>query len=563
MPRTDDLDDDWWRDAVVYQIYPRSFRDGDGDGIGDLAGIRRGLTYLADLGVDAIWISPWYPSPMVDAGYDVADHRDVDPVFGSLAEAEELVAAAHRLRLRVLLDLVPNHTSDRHPWFTHALRAAPGSPERDRYIFRNGTGYRGDQPPNNWRSSFGGPAWTRTADDDGQPGQWYLHLFAPEQPDLNWDSPEVRADFDATLRFWFDRGVDGFRIDVAHGLAKAPGLPNVDAGAASRPGYDHPHRDRDDAQRIFRRWREIGDGYAPRRVFVAEAWVSGQERLTRYLRPGVLHTAFNFDYLTAPWRADHLRAVIDAALAAHDAVGAPVTWLLSNHDVPRHLSRYAREQPDRPVRSFEEMQPGPPDLAAGTRRARGAALLMLALPGDVYLYQGEELGLPEVEDLPPAVRQDPVALRGRQRRGEDADGDSAAVGRDGCRVPLPWAGEVPPYGFGPDDGAAPWLPQPASWAPLSVAAQTGRPGSTLELYRQALRRRRSAVPRGSGLRWLDAPDGVLAFGRGDNFRCLVNLSADRVPLPTDIPVALTSGDLAADGGLPPDTAAWLARSRGG
>lgn len=550
MPRSDDPDD-WWREAVGYQIYPRSFRDGDGDGVGDLAGIRRGLAYLADLGVDAIWISPWYVSPMVDGGYDVADHRDVDPVLGNLAEAEELVAAAHRLGLRVLLDLVPNHTSDRHRWFREALRAGPGSPERERYLFRDGRGRHGDQPPNNWRSIFGGPAWTRTVDGDGRPGQWYLHLFAPQQPDLNWNSAEVRADFDATLRFWFDRGVDGFRIDVAHGLAKAPGLPDVDAGAAAGPGHDHPHWDRDDAQPIFRRWRRIGNGYAPRRVFVAEAWVSGQERLTRYLRPGALHAAFNFDYLTAPWRPDHLRAVIDAALAAHEAVGAPVTWLLSNHDVPRHLSRYARPQPDRPVRRVEEMRPDPPDLATGTRRARAAALVMLALPGNVYLYQGEELGLPEVEDLPPELRQDPVARHGAANGGP--------AGRDGCRVPLPWSGEAPPYGFGPD-GSVPWLPQPASWARLSVAAQTGRPTSTLELYRRALALRRNCVPHGTRLRWLHAPPGVLAFGRGDGFRCLANLSTDPVPLPADPPVALVSGDLTAGGGLPPDTAAWLAGS---
>lgn len=550
----------WWRTAVIYQIYIRSFADGNGDGIGDIAGLRARLPYLRELGVDALWINPWYPSPMADGGYDVADYRAIDPSFGTLAEAEEMIAEAHAHGLRVLLDIVPNHTSDAHRWFTEALAAAPGSPERDRYVFRDGKGPDGAEPPNDWRSCFGGPAWTRTTCPDGTPGQWYLHLFAPGQPDLNWASREVRAEFESILRFWLDRGVDGFRIDVAHGLAKDPALPDLGIPAEAVFAHDrhregHPHWDLDEVHEIYQTWRKITDSYAGDRVFVAEAHVR-DDRLAQYVRPDELHTAFAFAFLRAPWRAAELRDVIDESLSTLGAVGAPSTWVLSNHDVPRHVTRYGR--PETQVRAHTGAAPGaaaaPLDLALGLRRARAAALLMLALPGSSYLYQGEELGLWEVEDLPQELLTDPTW----ERSGH------TVRGRDGCRVPLPWSGTVAPFGFGPP-GSTPWLPQPEQWRESTARAQSGKVGSMLELYRSALRLRREQPGfAGESLRWLEAPEGVLAFERDPGLRCVVNLSAMPQPLPQGWGVLLTS-DRVDDGRLPPDTAAWLwggARRRG-
>ena len=419
----------WWRTAVVYQVYIRSFADGNGDGIGDLAGLRSKLGYLADLGVDAIWINPWYPSPMVDAGYDVADFRDIEPDYGTLAEAEALLEEARAAGIRVIIDIVPNHTSHLHAWFQAALRDEPGA--RDRYIFREGRGERGELPPNDWTSNFGGPAWTRLDDGaseatgdghgaseatgDGHGASeatgdahstWYLHLFAPEQPDLNWENPEVRADFEDVLRFWFDRGVDGFRIDVAHGLAKDPAMPDAGERDGAHHLGAHPAYDQDAVHEVYRGWRAVANSYADK-VFVAEAWVPDNERLSRYLRPDELHTAFQFDFLRAPWRADLIRAVIDDALAQAEHVGAPATWVLSNHDVPRVATRYARSQPEHPIESEWERARWAgeqPDLALGRRRARAAALLQLALPGTAYVYQGEELGL---RSRGPAARRTP------------------------------------------------------------------------------------------------------------------------------------------------------------
>ncbi len=551
----------WWRDAVIYQVYIRSFADGDGDGLGDIAGLRSRLGYLADLGVDALWINPWYPSPMADAGYDVADYRAVEPRFGSLEDAEALLHEAHEAGLRVLLDIVPNHTSDRHAWFVEALAAGPGSPARDRYLFRPGRGDAGDLPPNEWQSVFGGSAWERVTEPDGTPGEWYLHLFAPEQPDVNWEHPEVRADFEETLRFWFDRGVDGFRIDVAHSLVKQDGLPDaedldwprhpveVDGELRRSPWQPHPFWDRDEVHEIYRDWRRIADSYDPPRVFVAEAWVDEPERLARYLRTDELHTAFNFTYLQAPWDAGYLRHVITETLDELGAVGAPATWVLSNHDVARHVSRYAREQ-EVPGSSVMQLLGRPADLDLGRRRARAAVLLTLGLPGSAYVYQGEELGLPEVEDLPEDVLDDPTWERsGHTDRG-----------RDGCRVPVPWSGTRPPYGFSPEGVTAqPWLPQPDDWAGLTVEAETGDPGSMLELYRSALRLRRATPGLGDGsLSWLDLPTGVLGFTRESGLACVVNVSAAHAELPTGYDVLLSS-DALVDGGLPAATSAWLIR----
>ena len=541
----------WWRSAVIYEVYIRSFADGDG--IGDISGLRARLSHLADLGVDALWITPWYPSPMKDGGYDVADYRAIDPRFGTLAEARQLIGEAHGLGLRVLLDLVPNHVSDQHPWFREALAATPGSSSRARFIFRDGRGPAGADPPNNWRSNFGGPAWTRVVEPDGRPGQWYLHLFTPAQPDLDWTNQEVRDEFASIMRFWFELGVDGFRIDVAHGLAKAPGLPDFGAVAWPPPPgehVDHPHWDRDEVHEIYREWRALGDAYAEPRVFVAEAWVPGPERLARYVRADELHTAFNFDFLLSPWQAEALRDSIVAAVRAHEAVGAAPTWVLSNHDTVREVSRYARPQGVRPLRRVGDLLDLPSDLATGRRRARAAALLMLALPGGAYVYQGEELGLAEVKDLPDEVLQDPAwSQSGHTDRG-----------RDGCRVPLPWSGLEPPFGFSPPDATGrPWLPQPAEWRDQTVEAQTAAGGSTLELYRHALRIRRTHAALGDGtLSWLPAPAGVLAFTREPGFTCIVNLSADPMAPPSAGKLLISSGPLDAGGRIPGDTAAWFA-----
>ena len=537
----------WWRDAVIYQVYVRSFADANGDGIGDLAGVRSKLSYLADLGIDAMWFTPWYASPMADGGYDVADYRSIDPAFGTLAEAEALISEAAELGIRTIVDIVPNHVSDRHGWFQAALAAGPGSPERERFWFRPGRGKDGDEMPTHWRSNFSGPAWTRTRNPDGSPGEWYLHLFSSEQPDLNWSHPDVRREHEEILRFWFDRGVAGVRIDSAALLVKDPALPEIPADP--RPG-EHPNTDRDELHDIYRSWRVIADSYATPRVLVGEIWLPDVDRFAKYLRPDELHTAFNFDFLGRPWDARSLRASIDATLAAHAPVGAPATWVLSNHDVTRPVTRYGQSDSSF---SFAAKQRGiPTDLDVGRRRARAAALLTAALPGSLYVYQGDELGLDEVQDLPEDQLSDPMYFRSG---GTDP-------GRDGCRVPLPWAGDAPPFRFSPAGARSePWLRQPDHWAGLTVAAQQDDPGSMLNLYRAALRIRRGEASLGEGpMRWLPSPDGVLAFARDDRFVSITNLSAAPVALPGDAVVLLASGDL-SDGSLPTDVTAWLRLER--
>ncbi|CAN5172884.1 glycoside hydrolase family 13 protein [soil metagenome] len=555
---------EWWRHAVIYQVYPRSFADATGDGIGDLPGITSRLDHLARLGVDAIWLSPFYRSPQADAGYDVADYRDVDPLFGTLADCDVLLERAHRLGLRVIIDLVPNHTSDEHVWFRAALAAGPGSPERARYLFREGKGPGGELPPNNWTSIFGGPAWTRTTDPDGRPGQWYLHLFDTRQPDLDWTNPEVRAEFESILRFWLDRGVDGFRIDVAHGLVKAPGLPDWDGEASmiegsadddgsSGTGDSGPMFDQDGVHDVYRSWHQVLAEYDGDRALVAEAWVEPLERLVRYVRPDEMHQAFNFSFLTTHWDAAALRTVVTASLAASDDVGAPTTWVLSNHDVVRHTSRLGLAEPgSRPngIGAGDEQ----PDEQLGLRRARAATLLMLALPGSAYLYQGEELGLPEHTALDDDLRQDPAWWRsGYTERG-----------RDGCRVPLPWVAEAPGFGFSPT--GASWLPQPTSWATYALDAQRGARGSTYELYREALRLRRDFHLGSGSLCWVDgdhhdAAAPVLAFANRDVY-VAANLGSEPIALPRSetLHVLLASGELTTtdDGTIlvPSDTTVW-------
>ena len=535
----------WWRSAAIYQLYIRSFADGNGDGIGDLAGIRAHLRYLAELGVDAIWFNPWYPSPMSDAGYDISDYRDIDPAFGTLADADALISEAHAYGIKIIIDVVPNHGSDRHPWFAEALAAAPGSPARDQFWFRPGRGEAGEFPPNDWQSIFGGSAWTRAAAPDGSPGEWYLHLFAPEQPDFNWANAEVRQEFENVLRFWFDRGADGIRIDSAALLTKDPELPEV--GPDQPPGPGHPYSDRDDVHDIYRSWRAVADEYSGR-VLIGEIWLPDPVRLARYIGPGELHTVFNFPYLSCPWDAAELRAVIDHTLGLHALVGAPATWVLSNHDVDRIVSRYGRADTAFSLQQRPYFHSFGVDLQFGTRRARAAALLTMALPGSVYVYQGEELGLWEVLDIPDDLRQDPI-----WRRTEGAD-----PGRDGCRVPLPWSGQEPPFGFSPPGAnSEPWLPQPKEWRELTVEAESGNADSMLELYRSALRIRRAEPALGDGpLRWWPSADGVLDFDRGGSVRCVANLSDVPVDLPAHAAVMLASGPVTCDL-LPPDTAVWL------
>jgi alpha-glucosidase len=519
----------WWRRAVIYQVYVRSFADTNGDGIGDMPGIRSKLAYIAGLGVDAIWLNPFYPSPQADAGYDVSDYRGVEPLFGTLADAEGLLSDAHELGLRVIVDLVPNHTSSEHPWFQAALAAAPGSPERARYIFRAGNGADGSEPPNNWVSQFGGPAWTRLPD-----GEWYLHLFAPEQPDLEWTNPEVVEEFKSILKFWLDRGADGFRIDVAHGMAKDLTLPDLSPMFLESVGHPttlagHPYWDQDAVHEIYKGWREVLNAYAGDRAFVAEAWVPDPGRLALYLRPDELQTAFNFDFLLAPWDAKAMRDVIDSTLAALAGVGAPATWVLSNHDVVRHVTRYGGG-------------------AVGEQRARAAIMLILALPGGAYIYQGEELGLEEVVDIPDQLRQDPKFFR--------THGESP--GRDGSRVPIPWSGDKPPFGF---STGTPWLPQPETWASKTVEAEDNDPDSMLSLYRRALETRHDDEAFGDGpLQWIDAAEGMLAFCRDDHLAVAVNVADEALPLPAELAgaeVILASGPRSVAGELPAATAVWL------
>jgi alpha-glucosidase len=525
----------WWRNAVVYQVYVRSFSDANGDGIGDLAGVRDRLSYLAELGVDALWFNPWYPSPQADAGYDIADYRAIDPNFGTLAEAEQLIAEARSLGIRTIVDIVPNHVSSEHPWFREALLAGPGSPERERFWFRPGRGTYGERPPNDWQSIFGGPAWTRVPD-----GEWYLHLFAPEQPDVNWSHPDVWTEHEDVLRFWFDRGAAGFRIDSAALLDKDPDLAEV------REDAPHPFMDRDAIHDVYRRWRAIAESYDEPRVLVGEVWLADAERLARYLRPDELHTAFNFDFLSCAWDRRRLRASIDSALAAHAPLDAPTTWVLSNHDVTRPVTRYGRADTSF---SFESKRDGipPTDLVRGTRRARAAALLAMALPGSLYVYQGEELGLPEVENIPDERRRDPI-----WHRSQGAD-----PGRDGCRTPLPWSGDEPPYGFSPQGGAASWLDQPDGWGALTVSAQSDDPQSMLSLYRDGLRARREA-PWGDSatIEWLSSTGSVLAFARGDGFVCVVNFGLEPIQLLPGHDVLIASNNIEG-GAVPQDTTVWL------
>jgi alpha-glucosidase len=514
----------WWSRAVFYQVYPRSFRDSNGDGVGDLDGVTAELDYLSRLGVDALWLNPVMVSPMADHGYDVADPRDVDPLFGGIGALDRLIEAAHARGIKITMDLVPNHTSSRHPWFQAALAAGPGSAQRERYLFRDGRGPGGLHPPNNWVSVFGGPAWTRIEEPDGNPGQWYLHLFDAEQPDLNWENPEIFDDLEKTLRFWLERGVDGFRIDVAHGMAKPPGLPdmiNPDLKMLALDD-DDPRFDHDSVHDIHRGIRSVLDDH-PDAVAIGEIWVFDNEQFAKYLRPDELHLGFNFRLVRAEFDAAEIRVAIENSLAAADLAGSAPTWTLSNHDVDREVSRYG-------------------DGAVGLARARAMALVMLALPGAVFVYNGEELGLPNV-DLPDDVLQDPVWERSRHEE----------RGRDGCRVPMPWSGSAPPFGF--SDSSNTWLPMPPDWSGLTVEKQDGVNGSTLSLFRRAVELRHGRKDLGDGIEWLDAQEGALAFRGSDGVVCVLNAGTHPIPLPDG--ELLIASQLLMDGKLPPDAAAWI------
>ncbi|WP_326715425.1 glycoside hydrolase family 13 protein [Streptomyces sp. NBC_01474] len=537
-------DDPWWRTAVVYQIYIRSFRDSTGTGTGDLGGVLERLPYLRRLGVDAIWLSPFYPSPQHDHGYDVADYEGVDPRFGDLDLMRQVIDHAHALGLRVMIDIVPNHCSTDHPWFRAALAAAPESPERALFHFADGRGPDGAEPPNNWRSIFGGSSWARTTTADGTPGQYYLHSFAPEQADFNWADPRVGDYFESILRFWLDLGVDGFRIDVAHGLHKQPGLPDDPQAALDETTGDPVNSaawNRPEVHDVWRRWRALTDAYEERdgraRVLVGEIGVLDPRQVALYQRPDELHQSFLFEFLRTDWDATAFHDVIRRGMNAVTASGSAVSWVLNNHDMPRVVTRYAGGEPGG----------GPGDVALGERRARAALLMMLALPGSVYLYQGEELGLAEVVDLPVSALQDPMYHRSA----------GARRGRDGCRVPLPWQTDTPSYGF--TSASAAWLPQPRWFSSYGADEQQRRGESTLHLYRAALALR-SAVPdfRHGELVWHrppDSPDGVVSFRRG-RLLCTVNCGPAPVPAPEAAALLLSSAEDLEEGKQPPHSAAW-------
>ncbi len=551
---------EWWRTAVIYQIYPRSFADASGDGVGDLKGITQRLPRLQALGIDAIWCSPFFKSPQKDAGYDVSDYQDIDPLFGNLNDFDDLITEANALGIKVIVDLVPNHSSDQHVLFQAAINAPEGSAERAMYVFRDGKGTNGELPPNNWPSVFGGNAWTRTTNADGTPGQWYLHIFDSTQPDFDWSNPKVADMFDDVLRFWLDRSAAGFRIDVAHGMVKRNGLPDIKVinttmgGAqaeevltieeleASTPFWGQP-----EVHEINKRWRKVLDEYRDR-AMCGEAWIMPLERMATWVRPDEYHQTFNFGYLETPWNKQKMHKVVTDSLAAFGGVGAPSTWVLSNHDVVRHVTRMSYDEGNLPPQG-DGIGPdfAQPDEAKGLRRGRAATAFMLGLPGGAYIYQGEELGLPEHTTLGGAYRQDPTWFRTKGER----------VGRDGCRVPLPWeAHSGDSLGFSANGES--WLPQPSSYARYARDLQEGVAGSTLELYKRLLKVRKEMTMGAGEFRW--APEfqdeNTLAF-INNGVLVLSNFSGDPVVLPAGELLATTQHDLLIEGELEHDQTVWI------
>ena len=535
---------EWWRHAVIYQIYPRSFADGNGDGMGDLPGVLSRLESLKELGIDAIWFSPFFTSPQKDAGYDVSNYTDIDPRFGTLADFDALLAKAHAHGIRIIIDLVPNHSSDQHPLFQAALRASKGSPERDMYVFREGKD--ANTPPNNWQSVFGGPAWTQVED-----GQWYLHLFDSSQPDFNWANPKVEQFFHDVLRFWFDRGVDGFRVDVAHSLVKDPALPDIEEVSSSMTGSDsapkeekpHPFWGQEGVHEVIRGFRKVANEYEDR-AMCAEAWILPLSKMAKWVRPDEYHQTFNFAYLETPWDSAKLRNVVDESLREFGNVGAPSTWVLSNHDVIRHVTRMAYDKVPKQGDGIGPSYPQP-DEARGQRVGRAATAFMLGLPGSSYIYQGEELGLPEHTTLDASFREDPTFFRTKGER----------VGRDGCRVPIPWESDKPAYGF--NSTGKSWLPQPENYRRYARSEQRGVAGSTLELYRQLLKVRKEFNMGLGNLKWVEelCDETTLAFDNS-GVRVIANFGGS-VNLPSGELLATTQHDLTVEGVLEHDQVAWI------
>ncbi|MCK3768830.1 glycoside hydrolase family 13 protein [Microbacterium aerolatum] len=540
---------EWWRSAVIYQIYPRSFADASGDGIGDLPGITSRMDSLQELGIDAIWLSPFMTSPQKDAGYDVADYRDVDPIFGTLADFDEMLAQAHARGIRVIVDLVPNHSSDQHVWFQQALKAAPGSPERARYIFRDGKGENGELPPNNWESVFGGGQWTRITEPDGTAGQWYLHIFDPTQPDFDWTNEEVREEFRGVLRFWLDRGVDGFRVDVAHGMIKADGLPDytppTESDSMGGGEENVPYWGQDGVHDIYRDWHEVMAEYDGDRALCGEAWLPTLKKTALWVRPDEMHQTFNFPYMMTEWDAGKVRDIIRESLDEFGKVGAPSTWVLSNHDVIRHASRLALTADSPQGDGIGPLSAGKPDQATGLSRARAATTVMLALPGSSYLYQGEELGLPEAMEIPDEFRQDPTWFRT----------DGKRYGRDGCRVPIPWEADAPAYGFNTTGDS--WLPQPGEWASFARDVEQADAASTLNLYKALLRLRRERSLGTGSLVWEELGEKAVAFRRGD-LHIAVNLGDMPLELGDDVTFVVQSQPFEGTA-LPTDHAVWYTK----
>lgn len=542
----------WSRSSVIYQIYPRSFKDSNNDGIGDLPGVTQELHKLVDLSIDAVWLSPFYKSPQKDGGYDVSDYCAVDPIFGEMGDFDNLMIEANKLEIKVIIDLVPNHCSDQHEMFQQAIAAEAGSAEREMFIFRDGQGDNGELPPNNWQSHFGGGAWTRLYDAEGRGEQWYLHLFDTSQPDWNWDNPLVRSEFERVLRFWLDKGVSGFRVDVAHALVKAEGLPDWGGLANGNssdgfPGVDAPMFGQEEVHDIYRRWREILAEYGDDRILCAEANVDPLERLSHWVRKDEMHQAFNFAYLHAPWNAHDMRSIISTSLQNFDAVDAPTTWVLSNHDVVRHATRFGRTDGDPRGGDGIGGNDSQPDLILGLERARAATLAMLGLPGGIYLYQGEELGLPDNTYIADELRQDPTFTRTQGHR----------IGRDGCRVPIPWTSDAE-TAFGFSDSPESWLPQSDTWGDLSRENQQDKNNSTLAMYQKALSLRKMKKTGSGSLTWFteNFDHSIVAFSNGD-YLVVMNMGSESIKLPA-LPVALTSWGESEQGDLlHPNQTVWL------
>lgn len=494
----------WWKRGVIYQVYPRSFADSDGDGIGDLTGIEAHLDHIASLGVDAIWLSPIFPSPMADFGYDVADYTGIEPMFGDLAAFDRLLAAVHARGLKLLLDFVPNHSSTRHPWFVES-RSSRDNPKRDWYFWRDPA--PGGGPPNNWISDMGGPAW----EFDPATGQYYLHTFLKEQADLNWRNPAVAAAMMDVLRFWLDRGVDGFRIDVLWHIVKAQGLPDNPPNPDWRDGMAEKLRliqlnstDQPEAYDFARQFRALADSYGET-LLVGEIFLP-LDRLMRWYGPAdqpYVQLPFNFELIENRWDRDTLAALIasyDAAIPEH---GWP-NWVIGSHDAPRIAARI------------------------GEAQARVAAMLLLMLRGTPTLYQGDEIGIGKV-DIPPDRIRDPQDLRQ----------PGMGLGRDRSRTPMAWDAS-PNAGF---STAEPWLPLHPDWRTRNVAAQEGDPASMLWLYRRLLAARRACPALSLGRMTLhEAPPDVLAYERrhGDE-RLLVVLNLGSTPHDVALPAAARPG----------------------